>query len=202
MANLPPRQTSYTFNGTTVSFSDTQQELLDADEKTISDAIDNLNNVLIPAASKQNAYDTSYSNHDECAGLPQAAYKNCENNRTNQLILVHQQTTQANQDVQDAIKSLDPTNPLSLMSKYNNDLIQAQNDIKLQIQAQQANQATANQNTLNQNSAQVNSQNTQIALQQSQLDAASSNQTKRYLLFFGVTVIVIGAAIIIIRKLL
>lgn len=192
-------ETNYTFNGTTISFSDAQQAILNQDIIDINNATDNLTSLL----KTQGDLSANEAFYDARNPKSQDDYY--------QLSLISTRRTENNNDIASAQKSLDASNPLSLISKYNNDLIAAQDQIKLQIQTQQSNQATANANTqnqvvLNQNSSpaiqQANALNAQAIQQQAQLDAESSATTKKYIFFGVVVIVVVLAIIVIIRKLL
>ena len=199
-----PADTSYTYNGTTISFSATDQAMLDGDIKKINDEVTVLGNLL----SLKSAFDSDEVYWDN---QPPSYEKD---NALHQLI---QERTKVNSDIATSkqLLNIDPSTDLnkvytySYVTAYNNDLIQVQNNIKFQIQTQQSNQNAANQNTVNANSlnnntpaaiAQQNALNASLQAQQIAAASAKSAQTQKYLLFGFVVVVIAGLAYIILKK--
>ena len=208
--------TSFTFNGTTVSFSQDQQNILNGDINKLNDAVSayNAKNVELAGYTAQvnDANSKLHAPYGICAGKPggngPGSWNSCQAAAQAQFsqFFPLQQTAQAQlAALLDSIK-----NPLTgFLAVYNNDLNQIQNSIKLQIQSTQANQATANQNTQNQIALNANtpenaaaSQQAAAILQQQQLAAQTqtTNTTNQYILFGFIAIVIVGGIILILKN--
>lgn len=211
--------TSFTYNGTTVSFTSDQQAILNSDVVKINNEVSNLNSLLQiqlqlnqSLQSKQKDLDQANlvlkSDNPFTPGVVHSSHIAAVNAITNEVNSLNTQIDNNNQSISLSKKNLNinpdtdqsETYPTSFVTAYNKDLVAIQDQIKFQIQAQQANQNAANQNT--QNQVLISQNNPSLITQANQLKAQSSEQTKKYVLFGFVIVVVIIAGIVIIKKLI
>lgn len=211
--------TSFTYNGTTVSFTSDQQAILNSDVVKINNEVSNLNSLLQiqlqlnqSLQSKQKDLDQANlvlkSDNPFTPQVVHSAHIATVNAITNEVNSLNTQIDNNNQSISLSKKNLNinpdtdqsETYPTSFVTAYNKDLVAIQDQIKFQIQAQQANQNAANQNT--QNQVLISQNNPSLITQANQLKAQSSEQTKKYVLFGFIIVVVIIAGIVIIKKLI
>lgn len=194
--------TNYTYNGVTVNYTDAQKNLVIAAQKTISDLqqqvrdIQNSYNGLegqiqsAIAAVSESPYGACWSKNmfnkwikDEGCYNSQNAF--WQNGRAQQGVMQSQMDQINNVQLPQATKTLNDT------------ITTIQNDIKLQIQAQESNSNAANLPSViaGQNAASIEALHNQAAQ-----DKLKQEQNIKMFGFFVVAIIVIGIVIVIIKK--
>ena len=206
-SSTDPKPTSFTFNGETVQFSASQKARLDAD----LDKIDAQQAIINSQQAAYNGavanYNTASSNKNNAVNINCGSnsplnnnYENCMYNRQAQ-INVFQNKMNSYAGQRDVAKSQWDSAVIALAAEvdnYNTDLAAIQNDIKIQIQAMQANNATTAQNTQNTSALDptLNAQN--LAAQAAKEKQAQQTKIITYSIF-GVLIVVI--IIVVIKKL-
>jgi len=207
-SSTDPKPTSFTFNGETIQFSAAQKARLDAD----LDKIDAQQAIINSSQAAYNTavagYNTEMSNYNNAVAINCGSnspfnntYENCMSSRQQQ-ISTYQGRASAQAGVRDAQKAIWDSAVIALAAEvdnYNTDLAAIQNDIKIQIQAMQANNATTAQNTQNTSALDptLNAQN--LAAQAAKEKQAQQTKIITYSIF-GVLIVVV--IIVVIKKLL
>lgn len=197
MANEVP--TSFTYQGSTVSLSQNQKDLLQRDLNLIDQWQETVNAELTSYNYQKSQYDNAYNRNCGPNTLGnKTEYNRCMNER--------QSAMNYHGPLRDAAKAKWESALVSLQAatkNYNDDLTAVQNEIKLQIQASQA-QAASNQAAASaQATASTNTPQTAINAQNVQAQIAiKKEEEKRKIItytIFGVVVLVI--IIVVVKKL-
>lgn len=189
-----------------VSFSASQQALLESDLKKINDETDRLKTLQSQRSQAQGDYDYNQQRltviSGNCMGLKGSAWNACSQDATNKRNQAGNLGAKLDADIAVSKALLDANNSNSYIARYNNDLKQIQNAIKLQIQQQQANLNAQQQATANTPQAVLAQQQASLQAQEAALAAKneSRNTTLKYAAFVIVSIAVIWAAITIIKK--
>lgn len=191
-------ETNYTYNGVTVEFTEAQKAILLADQNLITqlnnqkidlqqqyvvqeEIINNAKNQLDNYCNTLSGFGGSSSPRQKCIDANNAAWNNARAKATS---------------IANALNTLEGQIS-SAIKKLNDDLIVIQNDIKLQIQAQQANIEAGNAPA---NAAAANEQALQELKNQAESAKLKQEQTIRIFGYGLLTIVVIVIAVLVIRK--
>lgn len=211
-------ENSFTYNGTTVNFTEAQKAIILADQNLITQ-LNNQKNALTTrygqlegtiaeARAKLDNYCNNLSNY----GLPTLQNPNPYTGAKDKCIEQWNSIWTSARNEADNVANVEipikTTQINSAIKKLNDDLTTIQNDIKLQIQTQQANTAAAsaaagNQATIINAPANAAAANEQALLDlKNQAEAAKlkQEQTIKIFGFVLLAVVVIVVAVLLIRK--
>lgn len=199
----------YTYQGVTVSYSDAQKSIILADQqsiKNLQDQVNQLQGAIGAINDNISAYSSAVSNNPHGSCYTQNYFggwvvdQKCvdDNNAAWQAEINHRSS------VQSQIDTINNSEIPVSVKKLNDDLATIQNDIKLQIQTQIANTAanTAGATAANipNQSALINQQQLAALANQATADKLKQEQNIQVIKFILVAIVILGVTFLVAKR--